>query len=313
MSVKRLLLPVLLGLMLLLACAAPAALASAVNSYYIIPDSDTRLLTEEELWGWQYEAVGFIYNEIFARHGRPFRSGEKYDVYFRSQAWYQVNPQYRYGLLNSVEQANERLAHQVLEDMRAQNTLNPQGRPLPRSNAQAISQTVLDFRAYDLKPNQKLDVYSGPGTGYYRSANGKASVSTNGSVWIAGRENGWLAVAYDTNGGSRRIGYIDMGRLKDNLNPQSLNLSYTGSSISRACSLTDEPDGSCVEMARLAQGAQVTYLGPYTSRNGESWAYIEVSGNQSMRGFVPADCVSAGASQSDYDWDDEAAYWEENG
>ena len=132
-------------------------------------------------------------------------------------------------------------------------------------------------------------------------------------MWIAGRENDWLAVAYETNGGSRRIGYIDMSRLKDSLNPQSLNLSYTGSSISRACSLTDEPDGSCVEMARLAQGAQVTYLGPYTSRNGESWAYIEVSGNQPMRGFVPADCVSAGASQSDYDWDDEAASWEENG
>lgn len=29
--------------------------------------------------------------------GRPFRAGEKYDVYFRSQAWYQVNSQYRYG------------------------------------------------------------------------------------------------------------------------------------------------------------------------------------------------------------------------
>ena len=79
MSVERLLLPVLLGLMLLLACAAPAALASGVNNYYIIPDSDTRLLTEEELWGWQYEAVGFIYNEIFARQGViPRPEGKRY-------------------------------------------------------------------------------------------------------------------------------------------------------------------------------------------------------------------------------------------
>lgn len=310
---KKHLLSAMLGILLVLACAMPAALASGVNNYYIIPDSDTRLLTEEELWGWQYEAVGYIYNEIFARHGRPFRSGEKYDVYFRSQAWYQVNPQYRYGLLSSTEQANERLAHQVLEDMRAQSTLNPQGRPLPRSNAQANPQSVLNFRAYDLKPNQKLDVYSGPGTGYYRSAKGKASVSTNGSVWIAGRENGWLAVAYETNGGSRRIGYIDMGRLTDNLNPQNLSLFYTSASLTRACSMTDEPDGSCVEMAWLAQGMQVTLLGPYTSLNGESWAYIEVSGGQPMRGFVPASCVSSTAFQSDYDWYDEAAYWEENG
>ena len=309
---KRMLLSALLGMVL--ACIMPAALASGINNYFIIPDSDTRLLTEEELWGWQYEAVGYIYNEIFARHGRPFRAGEKYDGYFRSQAWYQVNSQYRYGLLNSVEQANERLAHQVLEDMRARNTLNPQGRPLPLSNAQANPQTVLDFRAYDLSPNQKLDVYSGPGTGYYRSANGKASVSTNGSVWIAGRENGWLAIAYETNGGSRRIGYIDMSRLKDNLNPQSLNLSRTGASIARACSMTDEPDGSCAEMAWLVQDTQVTCLGPYTSRSGESWAYIEVSGIRPMRGFVPAGCVSAsGGSQADYDWDDEDAYWEENG
>ena len=99
-------------------------------------------------------------------------------MYFRSQAWYQVNSQYRYGMLNSVEQANERLAHQVLEDMRARNTLNPQGRPLPLSNAQANPQTVLDFRAYDLSPNQKLDVYSGPGTGYYRSALDKKGFNT---------------------------------------------------------------------------------------------------------------------------------------
>ena len=299
--------------LLMLLTAVPASIASGLNNFYIIPDSDSRLLTEDELWDWQYEALGYIYNEIFARHGRPFRSGEKYDVYFCSQAWYQVNPQYRYGLLNSVEQANERLAHQVLENMRARNTLNPQGRPLPLSNAQATHQTVLDFRAYDLKLNQKLDVYSGPGTGYYRSASGKASVSTNGSVWIAGRENGWLAIAYETNGGSRRIGYIDMSCLKDNLNPQSLNLSYTSASITRACSITDEPDGSCTEMAWLAQDTRVTLLGPYTSRNGESWAYIEVSGTQPMRGFVPASSVSASVSQTDYDWNDEAAYWEENG
>lgn len=81
---KRMLLSALLGMVL--ACIMPAALASGINNYFIIPDSDTRLLTEEELWGWQYEAVGYIYNEIFARHGRPFRAGEKYDVYFRSQA-----------------------------------------------------------------------------------------------------------------------------------------------------------------------------------------------------------------------------------
>ena len=46
---KRMLLSALLGMVL--ACIMPAALASGLNNYFIIPDSDTRLLTEEELWG----------------------------------------------------------------------------------------------------------------------------------------------------------------------------------------------------------------------------------------------------------------------
>ena len=290
-----------------------AAAAAAQNNFYIIPDSDTRLLTEEELWDWQYEAVGYIYNEIFARHGRPFRSGEKYDVYFRNQQWYSVNSAYRYGLLSRVEQANEQLAHKVLQDMRAQNTTNPKGRPLPRSNAEAASATVLNFRAYDLKPNQKLEVYSGPGTQYYRSANGKASVSTNGTVWIAGRDGGWLAIAYETNGGSRRIGYIDMSRLKDGLTAPSLALDNAHATVVRACGLTDEPDGSCKELLRLNAGDSVQILGPYTSRINELWLYVEAQGQQPVRGFIPA-----GAALEDepaYDWDDEAGYAEgfENG
>ena len=82
---KRMLLSALLGMVL--ACIMPAALASGINNYFIIPDSDTRLLTEEELWGWQYEAVGYIYNEIFARHGRPFRSGASYRSVASTDRW----------------------------------------------------------------------------------------------------------------------------------------------------------------------------------------------------------------------------------
>ena len=55
---KRMLLSALLGMVL--ACIMPAALASGINNYFIIPDSDTRLLTEEELWGWQY-AVSYTH------------------------------------------------------------------------------------------------------------------------------------------------------------------------------------------------------------------------------------------------------------
>ena len=292
---KRIRIAAALTALLLLTAAFPAS-ASGMNNYYIIPDSDVRLLTEDELWDWQYDALGYIYNEIFARHGRPFESGGRYDLYFRSQAWYRADSGYRYGLLNSVEQANEKLVKQVREDMRAQGTLNPLGKPLPTGDAQAASATVLDFRAYDLAPGQLLDVYTGPGTGYYRSANGRACVSTEASVWVAGREGGWLAVAYETNGGSRRIGYISLSALKDDFSAQSLSLYYTPAALQRSCSLTDEPDGSCAEIAWLTQGTQVTLLGPYTSRSGDNWAYIETGGATPIRGFVPAGCVVTGAA-----------------
>ena len=42
--------------------------ASASN-FYLIEDSNTRLLTRDELWEWQYDALGYVFNEIFARHG----------------------------------------------------------------------------------------------------------------------------------------------------------------------------------------------------------------------------------------------------
>ena len=60
--------------LLTLLTAVPASIASGLNNFYIIPDSDSRLLTEDELWDWQYEALGYIYNEIFARH--PLKAAE---------------------------------------------------------------------------------------------------------------------------------------------------------------------------------------------------------------------------------------------
>ena len=43
--------------------------AASASNFYLIADSDTRELTRDELWEWQYEALGYILNEIFARHG----------------------------------------------------------------------------------------------------------------------------------------------------------------------------------------------------------------------------------------------------
>ena len=72
---KRLLAALLAALLL---CGGLMAVASA-DRMYLIPDSNTRYLTEDELWQWDYESLGYIYNEIFARHGYVFTSGGKYD------------------------------------------------------------------------------------------------------------------------------------------------------------------------------------------------------------------------------------------
>ena len=72
-----------LTLVLLLDASAQA------SNFYLIEDSDTRLLTRSELWEWQYDALGYVFNEIFARHGYHFEAGGKYESYFKAQDWYE--------------------------------------------------------------------------------------------------------------------------------------------------------------------------------------------------------------------------------
>ncbi|NLM85726.1 MAG: YARHG domain-containing protein [Clostridiales bacterium] len=75
MKTKRMVLAIILALALL------PVLASASN-FYLFPDSNKRLLTYEEVAAWQYDALGYAFNELFARYGRPFDPGSKYDNYF---------------------------------------------------------------------------------------------------------------------------------------------------------------------------------------------------------------------------------------
>lgn len=73
--------------------------------WYYLPDSDVRLYTEDELSGYDKETLGFMRNEILARHGYVFKK-DQYKNHFGSQAWYQPNPDFYYGMLNDVEMQN---------------------------------------------------------------------------------------------------------------------------------------------------------------------------------------------------------------
>jgi hypothetical protein len=91
---------------------APAAdLPSAdAEPAQVFPDSSRRRLRPAELAGLSPARLRLARNEIFARHGRPFRD-PALRSYFERFAWYDPEPG-PIGL-NSVEQANVRLLQQA--------------------------------------------------------------------------------------------------------------------------------------------------------------------------------------------------------
>lgn len=268
------------------------------GTQYIIPDSDTRYLSEGELWEWSYESLGFILNEIFARHGYNFEPGGRYDNYFRSRPWYTPNADSNnsracYPKLTNLEWVNERTIKNVREEMRARGDRNPNGKHYLDYVETGSIDVLSGFTYTSLRSGQRLSVYSAPSAESWRGANGKAVLSTNGAVYVAGWENGWLLVMYETNNGSVRVGYIDGGKLKGSPQAPYLNFAYTQARVARATTLTDDPVRAYTGIRQLAAGETVTYLSDYLNRN--SWAYVEtVVNGQTVRGFIPADALDVG-------------------
>ncbi len=289
---KTRILALLLAAALLLPCVAAQA-----AGMYIIPDSDTRELTAEELWTWSYESLGFILNEIFARHGYNFEPGGKYYNFFTQRPWYtpNANPNNQaacYPHLSQVEWRNEALVKQVRAEMRAVDTRNTSGKDY-LDYIESGFDFLGGFTLAKLKSGQKLAVYAAPATAAYRGANGKASVSTSGAVYAAGWENGWLLVMYETNGGAVRVGYVNGSSLKGDVNLPTLQFAYTPATCLRRVSLTDDPATSFTTLLTLQEGATVTYLTNYANRY--DWAYVETTlGGQTVRGFIPADALDTG-------------------
>lgn len=58
-------------------------------------ESGTRLISESELQGLNYQQLEFLYNEAYARHGRGFLT-PKIQQYFNSQSWYRPDPDYHW-------------------------------------------------------------------------------------------------------------------------------------------------------------------------------------------------------------------------
>lgn len=124
-------------------------------------------------------------------------------------------------------------------------------------------------------------VYTGPGTWYHVASDGKAKVSSNGEIWCYGTAgDSWLMVEYETNSGSRRIGYIrqelEWGMVSLDFGTQSLWLDAE-------TSITDDPHAKSKPLGTVRGAVDLLAI------HGK-WAYVEGvltgTANQKVRGFV---------------------------
>ena len=297
---------VLACLLCLLLCLALVPAAFAESEFgYLIHDSDTRELTEKELWQWDYESLGYIMNEIFARHGYVFEPGGKYDNYFRCMYWYKPNDnpdntKACYPQLNTTEWNNQSIIKKVRDDMRKQGTTNPKGKSVWDYFTTSFD-TLQGFEMLTLKKAQNLPVYSAPDLYSYRGANGKAVVNTRGGLMAAGWENGFLLIMYETNNGGIRVGYVRGADIESPVSCNTmLSFHYQPATLEQAAQLTDDPARCSTTIAMLPAGAQVVYLTTFFNQNG--WDYVETTVNgQQARGFIRSGLLDISASEEDLD------------
>ena len=129
--------------------------------------------------------------------------------------------------------------------------------------------------------NKKYAVYSGPGEQYLRSANGKASLSTNDWVQVFGRENGWIMVQYDITSDHMRIGWIREKALPKKASVDDLEFANRGAVVLSDAVMTDDPLFSQSALCTIPAGTPVLYLAAMGD-----WAYVESSADKPARGFV---------------------------
>lgn len=88
-------------------------------SDYILPQSSSRLLNKSDVSGLSLREINYAKNEIYARHGRLFKSDELQN-YFNSKSWYNgtINPDsFSASLLSDVEKKNAEYLREIEFDM----------------------------------------------------------------------------------------------------------------------------------------------------------------------------------------------------
>ena len=303
MKTKRRFILLIVSVILLLAAIPAEASTRPITSVEYIIDSDTRQLTEAELWDWDLESLGFMFNEIFARHGFTFDGGGKYANHFNSLKWYQAVPkvddQTAYNLTTQLEWLNYHTIRNVMSQMEA---VGHPYRKTPGSDLLSWSDihfeytwnSLTGFVYTDIMENQRLEVYSAPSEQAWRGANGKAMVNTDGYVCAAGWENGWLLIYYNLTGGINaggiRVGYVKGSGITGWVSmSRQLNFQRSSVTVTASCNLTDDPLKYGTVITSVQSGETVVYLTTAVNQDGIAWDYIETYFNgQLVRGYIPA-------------------------
>ncbi|MBQ9196124.1 MAG: YARHG domain-containing protein [Clostridia bacterium] len=127
---KEALIALLAALLLAASCALAEPLMPA-NAFWIIPDSDTRYLTEGELWAYSRETLRYIRNEILARAGYAFESNKFYN-YFNAKPWYAAGGYLTRNKLSSAAWSNVDTVKAVERAMDKAGTENESGLDIER-------------------------------------------------------------------------------------------------------------------------------------------------------------------------------------
>ena len=122
------------------------------------------------------------------------------------------------------------------------------------------------------------EVYRGPGREYGRSANGKASVSTNDTIWIYGIHGEWMLISYDISGRHTRYGWINTTELSTSLIescpelvfPGEEDMDYVYATVIRNAHMVDVLDTDLDFIYPLQPGDSVHVLAEMTG-----WVLVE--------------------------------------
>ena len=143
-----------------------------------------------------------------------------------------------------------------------------------------------DFQAQNIKftSGKKYPVYTGPGTKYFRGANGKASVSTNDWIQVFGKIGDWIMIQYDITSSKMRIGYIEANALPKKFDVPSLYFEPKPVYVSRNTIITDEPLKGETPLGKIIADQQDCY---FLADFGDGWWYIQtILNGKSIWGFV---------------------------